>query len=109
VNSLGRDGVYQRAISARIAEEARLRRSVPLPSGLSYAERMGMAEMLNVICPVCSAHVAHEGRIIRGSAAEMAKCTHGNVGDCIELWRAWKRADSERLCLALSDAVRQLG
>jgi hypothetical protein len=82
---------------------------VPLPSGLSYGEKVGMAEMLNVICPVCCAQVAHEGRIIRGSAAEYAKCIHGNVGDCIELWCAWKRADSEHLSRAVSVAVRQLG
>jgi hypothetical protein len=52
-----------------------------------------MSEMIEVTCPVCGAHVAHEGRFIRGSATEFAKCTYGNVRDCIELWRAWKRAE----------------
>jgi hypothetical protein len=50
--------------------------------------------MIKVICPVCCALVAHEGRIIRGPTAEFAKCTHGNVRDCIELWRAWMRAET---------------
>ena len=43
-----------------------------------------MAEMINVICPVCCAQVAHEGRIVRGPTSEFAKCAHGNVGDCID-------------------------
>jgi hypothetical protein len=67
-----------------------------------------MSEMIEVICPVCCApvccaHVAHDGRIIRVPAAEFAKCTRGNVRDCIELWRAWKTA---LIYQAVSEAAR---
>jgi hypothetical protein len=62
--------------------------------------------MIKVICPVCCALVAHEGRIVRGPTAEFAKCTHGNVRDCIELWRAWMRADTLNVYQAVSDAER---
>ena len=64
-----------------------------------------MAEMINVICPVCCAQVAHEGRIIRGPATEFAKCAHGSIGECIELWLAWKYADAENVSQAVSEAV----
>lgn len=68
-----------------------------------------MSEMIEVICPVYGAHVAHEGRNIRGPAAEFAKCTHGNVRDCIELWRAWKRAETTlNVYRAVSDAAHGL-
>ena len=67
-----------------------------------------MAEMINVICPVCCAQVAHEGRIVRGPTSEFAKCAHGNVGDCIELWRAWKRAETEKVSQAIEGALHRV-
>ena len=51
--------------------------------------------MIKIICPVCCAHVLHEGRTISGPPTELAKCAHGNVRDCIDLWRARKRAEVE--------------
>ena len=30
-----------------------------------------MSEMIEIICPVCCAHVLHEGRIISGSATDV--------------------------------------
>jgi hypothetical protein len=54
-----------------------------------------MPEMIKVTCPVCSAHVAHDGRAIRGQSAEFSKCVHDNIRECIELWRIWKRAETE--------------
>jgi hypothetical protein len=68
-----------------------------------------MSEMIEIVCPVCCAHVLHEGRIIGGPATEFAKCAHGNVRDCIDLWRAWKRADTKlTVYKAVGDAVRAL-
>jgi hypothetical protein len=68
-----------------------------------------MSEMIEIICPVCCAHVLHEGRIISGPETEFAKCAHGNVRDCIDLWRAWKRAEIELTVFkAVGDAVRAL-
>jgi hypothetical protein len=72
-------------------------------------EKLDMSEMIEVICPVCGACVAHEGRFIRGPEVEFAKCANGNIRDCIELWCAWKRADTTfNVYRAVSDAARGL-
>jgi len=52
-----------------------------------------MTELIEVTCPMCGAHVVHDGRNVRGPAAEFAKCANGNLKDCIELWCAWKRVE----------------
>jgi hypothetical protein len=52
--------------------------------------------MIEIKCPVCNAKVRYNGREIEGDEPELDKCPHGNISECIDLWRAWQRASLGR-------------